>query len=124
LATRLGVISILRCEGVHLRIGWSLALGFGDLTAVVAELERAGALAERAGVPVRDVLVADASRRTRRENAYVSGLGATRRVVLVDNLLADSEPSLRRSRAARSSAGSRLRSSSTPRPTTRTQSST
>jgi CAAX prenyl protease-like protein/peptidase M48-like protein len=35
-------------------------------------------LAERAGVPVRDVLVADASRRTRRENAYVSGLGATR----------------------------------------------
>jgi STE24 endopeptidase len=50
------------------------------------------ALAERAGVPVRDVLVADASRRTRRENAYVSGLGATRHVVLFDNLLADSEP--------------------------------
>ena len=41
-------------------------------------------LGERAGVPVRDVLVADASRRTRRENAYVSGLGATRRVVLFD----------------------------------------
>src|SRR5436190_3462090 len=49
-------------------------------------------LAERAGVPVRDVLVADASRRTRRENAYVSGLGATRRVVLFDNLLNESEP--------------------------------
>jgi STE24 endopeptidase len=50
------------------------------------------ALAESAGVPVRDVLVADASRRTRRENAYVSGLGATRRIVLFDNLLDASEP--------------------------------
>jgi len=50
------------------------------------------ALAERAGVPVRDVLVADASRRTRRENAYVSGLGRTRRIVLFDNLLEASEP--------------------------------
>ena len=50
------------------------------------------ALAERAGVPVRDVLVADASRRTRRENAYVSGLGRTRRIVLFDNLLDASEP--------------------------------
>ena len=46
------------------------------------------ALADRAEVPVRDVLVADASRRTRKENAYVSGLGATRRVVLYDTLLA------------------------------------
>ncbi|HXY81169.1 MAG TPA: M48 family metalloprotease [Gaiellaceae bacterium] len=46
------------------------------------------ALAERAGVPVRDVLVADASRRTTKVNAYVSGLGGTRRVVLYDTLLA------------------------------------
>jgi len=45
------------------------------------------ALAERAGVPVRDVLVADASRRTTKINAYVSGLGKTRRVVLYDTLL-------------------------------------
>ena len=44
-------------------------------------------LAERASVPVRDVLVADASRRTRKENAYVSGLGTTRRVVVYDTLL-------------------------------------
>jgi STE24 endopeptidase len=44
-------------------------------------------LAERAGVPVRQVLVADASRRTRKHNAYVSGLGRTRRVVLWDTLL-------------------------------------
>jgi STE24 endopeptidase len=44
-------------------------------------------LSVRAGVPVRDVLVADASRRTRKHNAYVSGLGRTRRVVLWDTLL-------------------------------------
>ena len=46
------------------------------------------ALSVEAGVPVRDVLVADASRRTKKENAYVSGLGATRRVVVYDTLLA------------------------------------
>ena len=39
-------------------------------------------------VPVRDVLVADASRRTTRVNAYVSGLGRTRQVVVYDTLLA------------------------------------
>jgi STE24 endopeptidase len=46
------------------------------------------ALGEQAGVPVRDVLVADASRRTTKVNAYVSGLAGTRRVVLFDTLLA------------------------------------
>jgi STE24 endopeptidase len=44
-------------------------------------------LADDAEVPVREVLVADASRRTTKLNAYVSGLGATRRVVLFDTLL-------------------------------------
>lgn len=50
------------------------------------------ALAREAGTPVRDVLVADASRRTTKSNAYVSGFGATRRVVLFDTLLERSEP--------------------------------
>ena len=45
-------------------------------------------LAEDAGAPVREILVADASRRTNRQNAYVSGIGRTRRVVLWDTLLA------------------------------------
>jgi STE24 endopeptidase len=45
-------------------------------------------LAAAMEVPVRDVLVADASRRTTRVNAYVSGLGRTRRVVVYDTLLA------------------------------------
>jgi STE24 endopeptidase len=44
-------------------------------------------LSAEAGVPVGEVLVADASRRTTKSNAYVSGLGATRRVVLWDTLL-------------------------------------
>ncbi|MEV4064997.1 M48 family metallopeptidase [Nonomuraea dietziae] len=48
-------------------------------------------LAERADVPVEDVLVADASRRTTALNAYVSGFGATRRIVVYDTLLAAPE---------------------------------
>ncbi|WP_329578654.1 M48 family metalloprotease [Kitasatospora sp. NBC_01250] len=50
------------------------------------------ALAERDGVRVRDVLVADASRRTTALNAYVSGFGATRRIVAYDTLLRTAEP--------------------------------
>ena len=50
-------------------------------------------LAATMGVPVRDVLVADASRRTTRVNAYVSGLGRTRRVVVYDTLLAAADGS-------------------------------
>jgi STE24 endopeptidase len=49
------------------------------------------ALAAGMRVPVRDVLVADASRRTTRVNAYVSGLGRTRRVVVYDTLLRSSQ---------------------------------
>jgi STE24 endopeptidase len=49
-------------------------------------------LADRAGAPVREVLVADASRRTKKVNAYVSGVGKTRRVVLFDTLLGKSSP--------------------------------
>ncbi|ASW56077.1 M48 family metallopeptidase [Plantactinospora sp. KBS50] len=50
------------------------------------------ALAQRDGVPVHDVLVADASRRSRAVNAYVSGLGPTRRIVVYDTLLAEAPP--------------------------------
>ena len=52
--------------------------------ALVTEIET---LAERLGVPVDDVLVADASRRTTAANAYVSGLGPSKRVVLYDTIL-------------------------------------
>jgi STE24 endopeptidase len=50
--------------------------------------QRLHALAAAAGVPLFEILVADASRRTTRQNAYVSGVGRTRRVVLWDTLLA------------------------------------
>jgi STE24 endopeptidase len=56
------------------------------------DAELAGELRElsaRARVPIRTILVADASRRTRKHNAYVSGLGPTRRLVLFDTLLED-----------------------------------
>jgi STE24 endopeptidase len=51
--------------------------------------ERILDLADREGVDVDDVLVADASRRTTTLNAYVSGFGSTRRVVVYDNLVED-----------------------------------
>lgn len=49
-------------------------------------------LADRDAVAVRDVLVADASRRTTALNAYVSGFGRTRRIVVYDTLLTAAEP--------------------------------
>jgi STE24 endopeptidase len=50
-------------------------------------------LAAKEGIPLNQVLVADASRRTTAANAYVSGFGNSRRVVLYDTLLAEmSEP--------------------------------
>jgi STE24 endopeptidase len=49
-------------------------------------------LARRAGVDVGEVYVMDASRRTTAANAYVNGLGHSKRVVLYDNLLRDFTP--------------------------------
>jgi STE24 endopeptidase len=44
-------------------------------------------LAQAAGIRVREVYSVDASRRTTAANAYVTGLGPTKRVVLFDTLL-------------------------------------
>lgn len=44
-------------------------------------------LADAAGIDIADVLIADASRKTTAENAYVAGLGGTKRLVLYDTLL-------------------------------------
>ncbi len=41
----------------------------------------------KAGTRVNDVLIADASRRTTKANAYFSGIGSSKRVVLFDTLL-------------------------------------
>jgi Zn-dependent protease with chaperone function len=49
-------------------------------------------LARKAGVDVGEVYRVDASRRTTAANAYVGGLGPTKRVVLFDNLIEDFPP--------------------------------
>jgi STE24 endopeptidase len=49
-------------------------------------------LARHAGVKVGDVFEMDASRRTTAANAYVNGIGATKRVVIYDTLLKDFRP--------------------------------
>ena len=61
-------------------------LGAGELS------QRIDAVADRAGVEISGAFVADESRRSRRDNAYVAGLGATRRVVLFDTLLEHPAP--------------------------------
>jgi Zn-dependent protease with chaperone function len=45
------------------------------------------ALAERAGIPARHVYQVDRSKQTRRYNAYVTGFGASQRIVLWDTIL-------------------------------------
>jgi STE24 endopeptidase len=54
--------------------------------------QRVLTLASRAELPVEDVYITDASRRTRKGNAYFTGLGATKRIVLYDTLVAGSDP--------------------------------
>jgi STE24 endopeptidase len=54
--------------------------------------ERVLAMAARAGTPVDQVYETDASRRTRKGNAYFTGLGHTKRIVLYDTLIAGSSP--------------------------------
>jgi len=49
-------------------------------------------LAREAGVDVGEVYVMDASRRTSAANAYVTGIGRTKRVVIYDNLLEKFSP--------------------------------
>ncbi len=49
-------------------------------------------LAREAGVDVGQVYVMDASRRTTAANAYVTGIGRTKRVVIYDNLLEKFSP--------------------------------
>ncbi len=53
------------------------------------EVER---VLDQAGERIDRLVVADASRRTKRTNAYVSGLGPTRRVVLYDTLVETRPP--------------------------------
>ncbi|GAA1512211.1 M48 family metallopeptidase [Kribbella lupini] len=67
---------------------------FNDFTSMTPGAQRDAflQLAREDGVPVKDVLVADASKRTTALNAYVSGFGSTRRLVVYDTLLKDVPP--------------------------------
>ncbi|MEU0095790.1 M48 family metallopeptidase [Kribbella sp. NPDC006257] len=67
---------------------------FNDFTSLAPgpQREQLLDLAKQDGVPVKDVLVADASKRTTTLNAYVSGFGSTRRLVIYDTLLKDAPP--------------------------------
>jgi STE24 endopeptidase len=56
--------------------------------------ERLRALARTAGLNISEVQVMDASKRTRKDNAFFAGMGRTRRVVLYDNLLTQPESSI------------------------------
>jgi STE24 endopeptidase len=76
-----------------------LAPVFNDFEPLPAESELRGdvlGLAASAGVDVGEVYRVDASRRSTSLNAYVGGLGPTKRVVLYDNLISEAErPELR-----------------------------
>ena len=67
---------------------------FNQFTALPAGETREDVLdlARRAGVEVGEVYEVDASRRTTAANAYVTGLGHTKRVVLYDTLLKEFTP--------------------------------
>lgn len=51
--------------------------------------EKIVSMARESGMTVEDVYMMDASRRTRGGNAYVTGLGRTKRIVLYDTLVRD-----------------------------------
>lgn len=96
---------VIRTTDLWWLYGWALVLvfsiGLGFLFPIViapifnkftpleeGELSRRiDTVARLAGVDISGAYVADESRRSRRDNAYVAGLGATRRVVLFDTLL-------------------------------------
>lgn len=56
--------------------------------------DRLRTLARAAELNISEVQVMDASKRTRKDNAFFTGLGKTRRVVLFDNLLEQPEASI------------------------------
>jgi STE24 endopeptidase len=99
------LFAVIRSTDLWWLYGWLIVVGFSILIGflfpiVIAPIfnkftpledpdlaGRIQTVAGRAGVDISGAFVADESRRSRRDNAYVAGLGATRRVVLFDTLL-------------------------------------
>jgi STE24 endopeptidase len=97
--------ALIRATDLWWLFGWLLLAGFALLAATLGPVliapvfnrytpmedealrERLLDVARTAELDVSEVLVADASRRSRAINAHVSGLGKTRRVVVFDTLL-------------------------------------
>ncbi|WP_328998752.1 M48 family metalloprotease [Kribbella sp. NBC_00709] len=88
------IIAALLVLGVSFAYPVLVEPRFNHFTSMPAGAQRNEflALAKQDGVPVQDVLVADASKRTTALNAYVSGFGSTRRLVVYDTLLKDTPP--------------------------------
>jgi STE24 endopeptidase len=104
-AVLLPLYALVRSTDLWWLWGWLLLVGFSVglgllFPVVIAPLfnrfdplppgelaDRVDAVADLAGVRITGTFVADESRRSRRDNAYVAGLGSTRRVVLFDTLL-------------------------------------
>jgi STE24 endopeptidase len=65
---------------------------FNKFTALEDEslANRLRALANEQGMRIKNIKVMDASKRTRKDNAYFAGLGKTKQIVLFDNLLTQS----------------------------------
>ena len=101
---------LMRTTDLWWVFGWLVFFGFSVVMATLfpvvimpifnkftpledAELDaRLRALAQGVGMNVGGVQVVDASKRTRKDNAFFAGLGRTRRVVLFDNLLEQPHP--------------------------------
>lgn len=71
---------------------------FADFTKVPPGAVRSDveSLAKKSGVDAGEVFIVDAANRTTGANAYVTGLGSTKRVVIYDTLIRDFEPGERR----------------------------
>jgi len=107
----LGFYALVRSTPAWWLVAWAAAVGWSVAMATLAPTllaplfnrfrplddawlaGRAVELGRQVGVRIRQVLVMDASRRTSKHNAYFTGLGRTKRVVLWDTLLADVPPS-------------------------------
>jgi STE24 endopeptidase len=99
------VYAAIRAVELWWIVGWLIATAFATALALAypvvimprfnkfdplaaGELrDRIEAVADRAGERIAGVFVMDASRRTRRDNAFVAGWGPTKRVVLFDTML-------------------------------------
>ncbi len=104
----LGLWWVIRTTELWWIFGWAMFLGFGVVLALLFPIvimpifnkftpledvelaDRLRKLAQGVGMNVSGVQVMDASKRTKKDNAFFAGLGKTRRVVVYDNLLAQS----------------------------------